>query len=183
MQELRRSRSGTFDESSMHTLHELKDACIAAEAGDRTALESMVISVDAAVPDLPVVIVRDTAIDAICRGAVLAGVGVINCDAFGKNQTVAVLSQKREFICLGKALVPSSSFQPGDTGLVVAPTSVFMKPDTYTRGWKKSDKPVIHNKKPVKKPVSKPARRPSPHFQRKDSIKKIPGKYMGYTFC
>ena len=167
MAELRRSRSGSFDESSMHTLHELKDACVAAEAGDRTALESMVMSVDAAVPDLPVVIVRDTAIDAICRGAVLAGVGVISRDEFAKNQTVAVLSQKREFVCLGKALVPSSSFQPGDTGLVVAPTSVFMKPGTYSRGWTKSDKPVSHEKKPAKKPVSKPARRPSPQYQRK----------------
>ena len=44
----------------------------------------MILSVDAAVPDLPKVIVRDTAIDAICRGAMLAGVGVINCDGFQK---------------------------------------------------------------------------------------------------
>jgi tRNA pseudouridine55 synthase/H/ACA ribonucleoprotein complex subunit 4 len=167
MQELRRSRSGAFDETSMHTLHEIKDACVAAEAGDRTSLESMVMSVDAAVPDLPVVIVRDTAIDAICRGAVLAGVGVISCDEFGKNQTVAVLSQKREFVCLGKALVPSSSFKPSDNGLVIAPTAVFMQPGTYPRGWTKSDKPVQHDKKPAKKPVQKPARRTSVQFQRK----------------
>ena len=74
------------------------------------------LSVDAAVPDLATVIIRDTAIDAICRGAVLAGVGVIKCDEFKKDQTVAVLSQKKEFICLGRALVPSNSFKPGDTG-------------------------------------------------------------------
>jgi tRNA pseudouridine55 synthase/H/ACA ribonucleoprotein complex subunit 4 len=167
MQELRRSRSGAFDETTMHTLHEIKDACVAAEGGNRTALESMVMSVDAAVPDLPVVIVRDTAIDAICRGALLAGVGVISCDEFKKNQTVAVLSQKREFVCLGKALVPSSSFKPGDTGLVIAPTAVFLQPGTYPRGWTKSDKPVKHDKKPAKKPVSKPARRTSVQFQKK----------------
>ena len=167
MQELRRTRSGVFDETTMHTLHDLKDACAAAEAGDRTALESMVISVDAAVPDLPVVIVRDTAIDAICRGAVLAGVGVISRDEFGKNQTVAVLSQKREFVCLGKALVPTSSFKPGDTGLVIAPTAVFLPPGTYPRGWTKSDKILQHDKKPAKKPVQKPARTTSVQFQRK----------------
>jgi predicted rRNA pseudouridine synthase len=167
MQELRRTRSGAFDEKSMYTLHEIKDACVAAEAGNRMALESIVMSVDAAVPDLPVVILRDTAIDAICRGAVLAGVGVISCDEFGKNQTVAVLSQKREFVCLGKALVPSSSFKPGDNGLVIAPTAVFMQPGTYLRGWTKSDKPVQHDKKPAKKPVQKPARRTSVQFQRK----------------
>ena len=44
----------------------------------------MILSVDAAVPDLPAVIIRDTAIDAICHGATLAGVGVIKCDEFQK---------------------------------------------------------------------------------------------------
>jgi tRNA pseudouridine55 synthase/H/ACA ribonucleoprotein complex subunit 4 len=52
---------------------------------------------------------------------------------------VAVLSQKKEFICLGKALVPSVSFKPGETGLVIAPTTVFLPPGTYPRGWTKSD--------------------------------------------
>ena len=55
-----------------------------AKEGNRAPLSSMILSVDAAVPDLPKVIVRDTAIDAICRGAVLAGVGVISCDEFQK---------------------------------------------------------------------------------------------------
>jgi predicted rRNA pseudouridine synthase len=139
MVELRRTRSGAFSENEMHSLHELQDACIAAKAGDSSAISSMILSVDAAVPDLPTVIVRDTAVDALCHGAVLAGVGVIRCDEFKKDQTVAVLSQKKEFICLGKALVSSGSFKAGETGLVVAPTTVFLTPGTYPRGWAKSD--------------------------------------------
>jgi tRNA pseudouridine55 synthase/H/ACA ribonucleoprotein complex subunit 4 len=138
MIELRRTRSGTFSEHDIHTLYDIQDACIAAKGGDRGALSSIILSVDAAVPDLPTVIIRDTAIDAICRGALLAGVGVISCDEFKKDQSVTVLSQKKEFICLGTALVPSSSFKPGETGLVIAPTTVFMPPDTYQRGWIKS---------------------------------------------
>jgi tRNA pseudouridine55 synthase/H/ACA ribonucleoprotein complex subunit 4 len=139
MVELRRTRSGAFSEKEMHTLHELQDACIAAKGGDSSAISSMVLSVDEAVPDLPTVIVRDSAVDALCHGAVLAGVGVISCDEFKKDQTVAVLSQKKEFICLGKALVSSGSFKPGETGLVIAPTTVFLPPGTYPRGWSKSD--------------------------------------------
>jgi len=139
MVELRRTRSGVFRENEMHTLHDLQDACIAAKGGDSSAISSMVLSVDAAVPDLPTVFVRDTAVDALCRGAVLAGVGVISCDEFKKDQTVAVLSLKKEFICLGKALVSSGSFKPGETGLVSAPTTVFLPPGTYPRGWSKSD--------------------------------------------
>lgn len=151
MVELRRTRSGAFGEKEMYTLHDVQDACVAAEVGDCTAVSSMILSVDAAVPDLPTVVIRDTAIDAICRGAVLAGVGVISCDEFKKNQTVAVLSQKKEFICLGRALVPSGSFKPGETGLVIAPTTVFLLPGTYPRGWTKSDKEVKPGKKISKK--------------------------------
>jgi predicted rRNA pseudouridine synthase len=151
MVELRRTMSGAFSEAEMHTLHDLQDACSAAKEGNSTMLSSMILSVDAAVPDLPKVLVRDTAVDAICHGAGLAGVGVTMCDEFKKDQTVAVLSQKNEFIGLGKALVPSNSFKPGDTGLVIKPTTVFMLPGTYTRGWKKSPDEVKPGKTPFLK--------------------------------
>ncbi|MDD4137106.1 MAG: RNA-guided pseudouridylation complex pseudouridine synthase subunit Cbf5 [Methanoregula sp.] len=170
MQELRRTRSGSFSEESMYTLYDVQDAAIAARGGDRSALEAMVMSVDAAVPELPIVVVRDSAIDAVCHGASLAGVGVISCMEFGKDQTVAVLTEKREFVCLGKVLVPSASFKPGDTGLVLAPTTVFMAPGTYPRGWTKSDKvypPKAERKKAGKKAGGKPASRPSGQQERR----------------
>ena len=167
MVELRRTRSGAFSEKEMYTLHDVQDACVAAKAGDRTAVSSMILSVDAAVPELPTVIIRDTAIDAICRGAVLAGVGVISCDEFKKDQTVAVLSQKKEFICLGRALVPSGSFKPGETGLVIAPATVFLPPGTYPRGWTKSDKEGNTSRKQV------PAQKKIEH-KKKIALKKYP---------
>jgi len=153
MVELRRTRSGSFREQEMHTLHDVQDACSSAKKGNLTGLASMILSVDAAVPDLPTVIIRDTAIDAICHGATLAGVGVIKCDEFKKDQVVAVLSQKKEFVCLGKAIVTSNSFKPGDTGLVIRPTTVFMQPGTYARGWEKTVKVKDPDKKPKKIPI------------------------------
>ncbi|MGA2104905.1 MAG: RNA-guided pseudouridylation complex pseudouridine synthase subunit Cbf5 [Methanoregula sp.] len=141
MQELRRTRSGSFDERSMHSLQDLQDACFAAAAGNRETLDAMIISVDEAVPDLPTVTVRDTAIDALCHGAKLAGVGVIQCDEFRKDQIVAVLSQKREFIGLGKALAPSATWSPGKPGLFISMTTVFLAPGTYPKGWKKGCTP------------------------------------------
>jgi predicted rRNA pseudouridine synthase len=149
MIELRRARSGAFNEQEMHTLHDLQDACYAVKSGNRIPLSSMILSVDAAVPDLPTVIIRDTAIDAICRGAILAGVGIVRCMDFKKDQTVAILSQKKEFVCLGRALVASDSFKPGETGLIIAPTTVFLPPGTYPRGWKTSCKKERVNKKQV----------------------------------
>jgi predicted rRNA pseudouridine synthase len=167
MVELRRTRSGAFSENEMHSLHEIQDACSEAEGGDRVPLSSMILSVDSAVPELPIVIIRDTAIDAICRGAVLAGVGVISCDEFKKGQSVTVLSQKKEFVCLGRALVPSDSFKPGETGLVIAPTTVFLGPGTYPRGWTKSCK---ERDKSRKRASAREKTEP-----KRDSIKKMPG--------
>jgi hypothetical protein len=161
MQELRRTRSGAFGEEGMHTLHDVQDAAVAARAGDPTALHAMILPVDAAVPDVPAVVIRDAAIDAICRGAQLAGVGVISMKEFKQGDTVAVLSQKNEFVCLGKALVPSATFKPGDTGLVIAPTTVFLQPGAYARGWKKSDKVFMEKKKTGRKPEKKPVQRPA----------------------
>ncbi len=152
MVELRRTRSGSFSEQEMHTLHDVQDACNAAKDGNITGLLSMILSVDAAVPDLPAIIIRNTAIDAICHGAALAGVGVIKFDEFKKDQVVAVLSQKKEFVCLGKAIVASNSFKPGDTGLVIRPTTVFLPPGTYPRGWTKSGKVKGPGNKPKKIP-------------------------------
>jgi predicted rRNA pseudouridine synthase len=161
MIELRRTRSGSFTDNTMYALQDVQDAAVAARNGDRSALEKMVISVDAAVPELPVVVINDAAIDALCHGAALAGVGVRHCMEFAKDQTVAILSEKKEFICLGKALVPSSSFKPGDAGLVVAPTTVFMQPGTYPRGWTKSDKVYPEKKRGRDRSVKKPSRDPA----------------------
>ncbi|MFA5346613.1 MAG: RNA-guided pseudouridylation complex pseudouridine synthase subunit Cbf5 [Methanoregula sp.] len=167
MVELRRTRSGAFSEREMHTLNEVQDACSLAKEGNPSLLSSMILPVDAAVPDLPQVIVRDTAIDAICRGAVLAGVGVISCDEFKKDQPVALLSKKKEFICLGRALIPSSSFKPGETGMVIAPTTVFMTPGTYPRGWTKSCKEGKKGRKPA------PAHKKTEH-KKEIALKKYP---------
>lgn len=137
MQELRRTRSGPFDEEKSHTLHDLSDACSRAANGDSGTLRAMILSVDASVPDLPIVVIHDRAVDAVCHGAQLAGVGIIRCDNFKKDDTVAVLSRKNEFVGLGKALVPSSEGCQKIPGFVIAPTAVFLKPGTYPRGWKK----------------------------------------------
>lgn len=137
MQELRRTRSGPFDETGSWTLHALSDACSRAATGDAAALRSMIVSVDAAVPNLPGVIIQEMAVDAVCHGAKLAGVGVISADPFKKDGIVALVSRRREFVGLGRALVSSTDFSPGKPGFVVAPVAVFLKPGTYPRGWKK----------------------------------------------
>jgi predicted rRNA pseudouridine synthase len=137
MQELRRTRSGPFAETAAHSLQELKDALMRAQAGEPESLAGFVLPIESATTDLPRVMVTDAAIDALCHGAGLAGVGVTGASTFQKKDIVAVYSKKEELICLGEAIVPSTSFRPGNHGLVIAPRAVFMAPGTYPRGWKK----------------------------------------------
>ncbi len=137
MEELRRIRSGTFDETAAVSLHDLVDACAAARDGDPEPLRGMILAPDAAVGDLPKVVIRDTAVDAVCHGAVLAAVGVTaKVGGFGKGETVAIVTERGELVGLGKALVGSPALKPGEPGFVVAPTTVLMQPGTYPRGWK-----------------------------------------------
>ncbi len=137
MQELHRSRSGPFSIADACSLHELKDAVVMAREGEMTPLRKFVLPVEAAVLPLPRVIIRDTAVDAICHGASLACPGILTCEGgFRKGEMVAVMTEKGELVCLGEALVPSNACIPGGTGLVVASKTVFMKPGTYPRGWK-----------------------------------------------
>jgi predicted rRNA pseudouridine synthase len=139
MQELRRTRSGPFAETAAHSLQDLKDAHIRAQAGEPEYLAGFILPIESATADLPRVIVTDAAIDALCHGAGLAGVGITMASPFQKKDMVAVYSKKDELICLGEAIVPSASFRPGDHGLVIAPRAVFMMPGTYPRGWKKRE--------------------------------------------
>lgn len=137
MQELRRISAGPFDETIAVSLHELADAAAAAREGNPAPLQQMLLAPETAVVDLPKVIIRDTAVDAVCHGAVLAGVGVVRREGgFGKGETVAIMTGQGELVGLGKALVGSSALKPGEPGLVIAPTTVLMQPGTYPRGWK-----------------------------------------------
>jgi predicted ribosome-associated RNA-binding protein Tma20 len=96
----------------------------------------MLLPPASAITDLPKVIIRDTAVDAICHGAMLAGVGVVRVEGeFRKGEAVAIMTGRGEFVGLGEPLVSSSALKPGEPGLVVAPTTVLMRPGTYPRGW------------------------------------------------
>jgi len=98
----------------------------------------MILPVARGVADLPCITVRDTAVDALCHGASLAGVGVVNAEGpFLRGDPVGVFTLKGELVAIAEARVGSDALRPGTTGLVAAPRVVFMNPGTYPRGWKK----------------------------------------------
>lgn len=135
MVELRRSRSGGYDESMCCTLHALRDAVERAKEGDTDELLSYIHPPESVLDGIPKVTIRDTAVDALCHGASLAGVGITTTDTFKKDADVAVMTAQGELVCIGKALVPSESVVPGATGIVIRPKMVIMQPGTYEKGW------------------------------------------------
>jgi len=142
MQELRRTKSGAFNEGDAYTLHDLADAISYLSKGDNSLLRQMVQPIEAGVHDHPGITIRDSAVDAVVRGAALAGVGVVRTGQFKKKELIAIKTEAGEFVGIGEALLDSSRIIPGKTGLVVAPRIVFMLPGTYAKGWK-THKPAV----------------------------------------
>ena len=138
MRELRRTRSGSFTEAEARTLQELEDAAVAAREGNPVPLQGMIRPVGRAVADLPRITIRDTAVDAVCHGASLAGTGVVAPEGtFSARDPVGIFTQKGELVAVAQALVDSGKILPGAPGLVAAPRVVLMQPGTYPKGWRK----------------------------------------------
>lgn len=157
MVELRRSRSGGYDESMCCTLHALRDSVERAKEGNTDELLSYIRPPESVLEGIPTVTIRDTAVDALCHGASLAGVGVTATDTFKKDANVAVMTKKGELVCIGRAIVASEKIVPGATGIIVQPKMVIMQPGTYEKGWV--------TKPPAVRPAKPPAPAPTPDYQ------------------
>src|SRR3990170_917410 len=98
MQELRRTRSGPFtDSSDLHTLHEVVDAHARFIEGDESMIRNLVRPVEDALEYIPKIHIRDSAVDAVCHGASLALPGLVSVESpFPKDSTVAIMTLKDE---------------------------------------------------------------------------------------
>jgi len=129
MQELRRTKVGTFDESKLTTLHDLTDAYhFWIEDNDETPLRDIIMPLERALAHLPRIIIRDTAVDAICHGARLAEPGVISLPPLDAKQLVGIYTAKDEIVALGISVL--------EGGIVAEVKRVMMAPGTYPRSWK-----------------------------------------------
>jgi H/ACA ribonucleoprotein complex subunit 4 len=139
MAELRRTKAGPFEEDeTLTTLHDLTDAYHEwKEEGDESLLRKCVLPMERAVKHLPKIIIRDSAVDAICHGADLASGGIVGLDEKVKNgDTVSILTLKGELIASGETLESSDGIYKSSKGIMVDIKKVFMEPGTYPKMWK-----------------------------------------------
>ncbi|HMK94658.1 MAG TPA: RNA-guided pseudouridylation complex pseudouridine synthase subunit Cbf5 [Candidatus Limnocylindrales bacterium] len=140
MQELRRTRSGPFTEndSSSVTLHDVAYWFGEWEQNkDEAVLHRFIVPMEEALALLPKVIVRDSAVDALCHGANLTAPGVLQVESGIKSDAIlAVFTLKGEAVALGKALVSTEEMLDLRHGSVAELQRVLMERGTYPKAWK-----------------------------------------------
>ena len=138
--ELRRSRVGKFYEKDAFILQDLKDAFVFyKEDKDEKELKRIILPIESLFEGLPKVIIRDSAVDAVCHGANLAVPGVVEIDSdIQKGDLAAVITLKSEGVALVKMLMGSKDIIQKDSGVCASLERVVMKKGTYPSIWKKS---------------------------------------------
>ena len=132
MAELRRTKAGPFDESTLFTLQELTDAYYFwKEENNDKMIRKVIQPVENGVKHLPKVWVFDTTVESLCHGIDLKvpGISKLN-DNINKDGIVAIMTLKNELVALGTAQI-SSEEMLGEKGVAVKTEKVFMQPGIY----------------------------------------------------
>ena len=140
MQELRRIKSGPFGEKEAFYLQDLKDAYVFwKEDGEEGHLRNIVKPLEYGLKHLKKVVIKDSAVDAICHGAdvYLKGISKIS-KGIGANEIILIETLKGEAVAVGSSLLSTKEILKLEeyTNPVVDIKRVFMKPGTYPRMWK-----------------------------------------------
>lgn len=138
MTELRRTRVNQFHEDAgLVTLHQLHDAHAVWKEGDGSALASMILPVERALSELKCVVVRDSAVDAVCHGAQLAVPGILQVSPdVSRGDVTAVYTQKGEAVALAECRMSSSDILDATKGHAFETKRIIMAPGTYPRRWR-----------------------------------------------
>ncbi len=140
MIELRRSRVHQFDENKMKlvTLHELADAYAHwKETDDASKLYKLIMPIEYALSEIKSVVIRDSAVDALCHGAQLAIPGVLQIShGVSKGDLVGIYTQKGEIVALAEALMSESEIKDATKGYAFQTNRIIMAPNTYPKSWR-----------------------------------------------
>lgn len=138
MSQLRRTKSFPFDEADLTKLQDLKDAYVFYEEGDERLLRTLIMPMEYALGHLSCIIIKDSAVDAICHGAYLTAPGISRIEeGITINDRVVMYTLKGEAVGIGGATMSSEDMLRAEKGICVETEKVFMKPGTYMKGWKR----------------------------------------------
>ena len=135
MAELIRTKAGPFNADKMVTLQDLADAYwYWKNESNEDLIRKRIMPVEAGIIHLAKVWIMDNAVDTICHGAVLNVPGISKLHTgINKDDPVAVMTLKDEFVALGKAEITSDEMASKEHGPAVKISKVFMEPGTYPK--------------------------------------------------
>ena len=144
MIELRRTRVDQFRETDgLVTLHELANAfALWEETKDDSKLMKMIKPVELAFSQLKSVVIRDSAVDAMCHGAQLAIPGVLQISPnLKKGDLVGVYTQKGEAVALAESTMSEEEIKDATKGYAFETKRIIMAPKTYPKKWRTKPTP------------------------------------------
>ena len=143
MQELRRTRAGPFVENSNKvTLHDVAYWFAEwQEKKEEKILREFIQPMETALALIPKIVVRDSAVDALCHGANLTAPGVLSVESgIAKGSMAAVFTLKGEAVALAKILLSTEEILNLNYGTVAVLQRVLMPRGTYPKVWKSGNK-------------------------------------------
>ncbi|XP_068654932.1 H/ACA ribonucleoprotein complex subunit 4-like [Aristolochia californica] len=138
MQELRRVRSGISGEKdNMVTMHDVMDAqWVYDNYRDESYLRRVIMPLEVLLTSYKRLVVKDSAVNAICYGAKLMIPGLLRFENDIENgEEVVLMTTKGEAIALGIAEMTTAVMATCDHGVVAKIKRVVMDRDTYPRKW------------------------------------------------
>ena len=140
MEQLIRTKSGPFDIENSVTMVEAHDMYkVWKETGDSNVLSSILRPLEDMLVDIPIIVAKDSAVDALCHGADLAVPGVASLSKdMKRGQLISIRTLRDEAIALARATVNANEVadNPNGKGKVAKLERVIMERGTYPREWK-----------------------------------------------
>ena len=143
MIELRRTRVHQFNEDSgLVTMHQLANAwALYEEKKDDSKLLRMIRPIEDALSEVKSVVIRDSAVDALCHGAQLAVPGILQIPSnLAKGDLVAIYTQKGEVVALATATMSEKEIQDSTKGHAFESKRIIMAANTYPKSWRTKPK-------------------------------------------
>ncbi len=139
MRALRRVRAGAFTEEQSCTLYDVLRASQADPAEREALLRKIVRPMEDAFEYVPKIVIRDSAVSAICHGAELAVPGVVRLsDNIRPGSSVAIFTLKGELVALSRASMDSRQVLDEEHGIAAKTVRVVMPAETYPKMWRKT---------------------------------------------
>lgn len=138
MQELRRVRSGALGENdNIVSMHDVLDAQWTHDnTKDESYLRRVIRPLESLLVGYKRVVVKDSAVNAVCYGAKLMIPGLLRYEAgIEMNEEVVLMTTKGEAIALGIAQMSTVELSTCDHGVVAKIKRVIMERDLYPRRW------------------------------------------------